>query len=115
MIKVKIGRDTRGVVQEITITGHAGQGPYGHDIVCAAVSALSETLVLGLTRIAPITMDYHLDEGDLSMVFHEDPSEAAQAIIDTFCLGLQDLANTEPKFVQYHEHTINRHRSRGRD
>ncbi|HBQ94181.1 MAG: ribosomal-processing cysteine protease Prp [Firmicutes bacterium] len=114
MIKAHITRTHAGIIQDITITGHAGQGPYGFDIVCAAVSALSETLVLGLTHVAPVAMDYHLDEGNLTMALKELPSERTEALLETFCLGLRDLALSEPKFVKYDEIVVNRHSPRGR-
>ncbi len=103
MIRARITRNHRGEVQDITVTGHAGKGPYGYDIVCAAVSALAETLVLGLTHVAPVAMDHHLDEGNLTIRLQECPSERTQAVLETFCLGLQDLAHSEPRFVKYGE------------
>ncbi len=33
-------------------TGHAGCGEAGEDIVCSAISALTQTCYLGLTRVA---------------------------------------------------------------
>lgn len=36
---------TRDDVHHLTIRGHAGYGATGHDIVCAAVSILYETLL----------------------------------------------------------------------
>lgn len=37
----------------ITVTGHANTAPYGSDIVCSAVSALTLTLIRGL-RESPV-------------------------------------------------------------
>lgn len=37
----------------LDIRGHAGYAPYGKDIVCAAVSALSQTLAMWLSEYAP--------------------------------------------------------------
>ena len=40
MIKVTVLEDSDRVVRELKLTGHAGYGEEGQDIVCAAVSAL---------------------------------------------------------------------------
>ncbi len=37
----------------LDIRGHAEYAPYGKDIVCAAVSALSQTLAMWLSEYAP--------------------------------------------------------------
>ena len=42
MVEIKIRPDG------LTVDGHAEEGPYGHDIVCAAVSALTFTLEAAL-------------------------------------------------------------------
>ena len=49
MIKVTIDM-SEGI--SIKTTGHANYAPYGEDIVCAGVSAILQTAVLGLENIA---------------------------------------------------------------
>ena len=39
MIKIKGQVDTKGVIRQLELSGHAGAGEYGKDIVCAAVSS----------------------------------------------------------------------------
>jgi uncharacterized protein len=41
MITVKIARDQNLGVHAMTVSGHAQSGPYGYDLVCAAVSAIT--------------------------------------------------------------------------
>jgi hypothetical protein len=41
MITVKIARDQDLGIRTITVSGHAESGPYGYDLVCAAVSAIT--------------------------------------------------------------------------
>ncbi|MDR2343412.1 MAG: ribosomal-processing cysteine protease Prp [Spirochaetaceae bacterium] len=45
MIRLEAVLDRDGVLVEYRAAGHAGAGPKGEDIVCAAVSALSAALV----------------------------------------------------------------------
>ena len=46
MIKVSLTQN------RIHVSGHANTAPYGSDIVCAAVSAITLTLIRGLENIA---------------------------------------------------------------
>ncbi|MDR1256594.1 MAG: ribosomal-processing cysteine protease Prp [Spirochaetaceae bacterium] len=48
MIRLEATLDGAGVLVEYRASGHAGAGPAGADIVCAAVSALSRSLVRAL-------------------------------------------------------------------
>ncbi len=98
-----VSRSHSGAVRKVLVTGHAGQAAYGHDIVCAAASALSETLVIGLTRVTHSAVDYDLTDGVMDLNLTADPSEAARAVLDTVCMGFKDLAESEPDFVRYRE------------
>lgn len=50
MIKIKV--IVKDGETHISIVGHAGYAPAGHDIVCAGVSAVSHAAILGLNAIA---------------------------------------------------------------
>jgi uncharacterized protein YsxB (DUF464 family) len=41
---------TNGDQIRIRVSGHAGAGPHGYDLVCAAVSALTQSLELNAER-----------------------------------------------------------------
>ncbi|AUW93171.1 ribosomal-processing cysteine protease Prp [Sulfobacillus sp. hq2] len=105
MIKIVVERDSQGSVHRLRVTGHAGQAPYGKDIVCAAASALSETLIMGLTRVERTPIEYRLDDGVLDLHITDKLSESSRSILETFCLGFKDLADTAPDFVRYREMT----------
>ncbi|MCH5463208.1 ribosomal-processing cysteine protease Prp [Lactobacillus sp. LC28-10] len=69
MIQVKVNQLT--IPNKITINGHAESGPYGQDIVCAAVSVLYSQLeqYLSDADVADDGKQVHinvrtLDEGD---------------------------------------------------
>ncbi|MBX6350245.1 MAG: ribosomal-processing cysteine protease Prp [Clostridia bacterium] len=58
MIRVLVERDEAGELTLLEVEGHAGFAPRGRDIVCAAVSALVGTAVLGLERVgAPFELE----------------------------------------------------------
>ncbi len=51
MVSIRIQRNSDGQVIGCHLSGHAGYDEHGFDIVCAAVSALTATAMLGLTRL----------------------------------------------------------------
>ncbi|ETJ43451.1 hypothetical protein Q604_UNBC02553G0001, partial [human gut metagenome] len=52
MVSIRIQRNSEDQVIGCHLSGHAGYDEHGFDIVCAAVSALTATAMLGLTQIA---------------------------------------------------------------
>ena len=49
MISVTVTRKDDSI-REITVSGHAGYATHGKDVVCAAVSSIAQTALLGLMR-----------------------------------------------------------------
>lgn len=41
MVKVIVERNDQNEIMSFELSGHANSGPYGYDLVCAAVSAVS--------------------------------------------------------------------------
>lgn len=103
MIRVTLTRDRKGLPRRLTVRGHAGQGRYGEDIVCAAASALVETLAIGLKQVASQPADGLVEEGQAEFTFLSPLSSEAQAIIETISAGLKDLAESEPRFVTWQQ------------
>lgn len=50
MIEIKV--KGKGGYSQITISGHANYAANGKDIVCAGISAINHTMILGLKAIA---------------------------------------------------------------
>ena len=80
----------------MTVEGHAGKGIRGSDPVCAAVSALAQTAVLGIRRIAGIEQDLSVRDGYLHTVFDTadlSPGKkgALKIILDLFCIGIFEI------------------------
>jgi uncharacterized protein YsxB (DUF464 family) len=95
MIKVKIWRDG-GRITACEVTGHAGAGEKGKDIVCAAVSALAETALLGLVRYVGVRLDYKVVRRPAMLAFALEgaPNDKTDAILETMLLGLAEIART---------------------
>jgi len=56
MIMVDVAVDDRGRLKSCRVEGHAGAGPQGGDIVCAAVSILVRTAIRTLSGAEGVTV-----------------------------------------------------------
>jgi hypothetical protein len=101
VIRVRLTRAADGTPTRLEVTGHAGRGAYGEDIVCAAVSALIETLTLGLTHVSVQPPRGAVDPGEADIAFLQPMSPETRAIVETMVMGLKDLARSEPDAVRF--------------
>lgn len=93
MIKVQFTEN------KITITGHAGYAPPGQDIVCAAVSALVETLRLAVDEIPIDTIE--VDEWPISTEIRWGIiGEPEALLIRAFLIGVTAVADAYPRHVK---------------
>lgn len=106
MIAIRLWRDADEKPLRLLVRGHAGQGRYGEDIVCAAASALTETLRLGLTDVLHEAPTGAIEPGHADIIFYQPMSVQVQAVVETIVRGLQDLRDTAPKAVAYTEERV---------
>lgn len=102
MIRVRVERDGQRTTA-LSVSGHAGMAPKGQDVVCAAASALTETLQLALTRMAAAGWRGRVVSGRAVFGFDAGLEAPARAVVDAVVWGLQDLAASYPAFVHYRE------------
>lgn len=77
----------------ITVSGHAQRlpgAPPGHNIICAAVSALTLTLIEGLREVAGLDVNARADPGDTVIEWHGQ-NEISRALVRTYVLGLEGI------------------------
>lgn len=84
MVKVKVRNN------QLSVTGHAGYAAYGQDIVCAAISALTFTLLKGLKDLAEIEIDTMIKSGDVS-AYWQEINDIGKALIDLWFLGICNI------------------------
>lgn len=104
MVKVQIYRNVSGQVLTFQASGHAGGRRRGeYDLVCAAISAVTQTALLGLGEYVGLAdrLDYQLDDdGWIYCRLPEDltPDERVRtdAIIETMIIGLKSI---EKEFI----------------
>lgn len=109
MVRVKVFRETSGRVTGFTASGHAGFATKGSDIVCAAVSVLTQTAVLALPRHAGVTPKVSIDddsgwlECQLPDTLSAIDGERAQVILETMVTGISEVAREYSDFVTLKE------------
>ena len=86
-------------------TGHTGYGEEGEDIVCAAVSAITQTALLGLQKFVP-DIQSRIAEGDepILSVRLKNPCHDSEIILQTMVCGLEDILAGVPQFVRVLHH-----------
>ncbi len=104
MIKVKAKRHPFGGYKSLEISGHANYADYGKDIVCAGVSALAETALLGLKHVVCIDPMVKKQPGyfvlKLPDNLQEEKQKKAAVILETIFLGLKDISESYPSNVR---------------
>ena len=80
--------------------GHASAGPRGGDIVCAAVSVLTDSVFLGLDRHLQRALDWRAESGDIYVRLKESPDELTEAILSTMVLGLLEIQKKYPDKIR---------------
>lgn len=100
MIKVKIFRDKNKNIVGYTVKGHAGYAEPGNDIVCAAISALTQTALISLNEVCGIdeeSIEYTINDkkGYLSVKITQDIDNEkkykANIVLETMYVGIKAL------------------------
>lgn len=75
------------------IKGHSGAGTKGSDVVCAAVSALSWTLIYGIQNVLQYTINFIENEnGALTIEWASTNSREEQILVETILGSLNEIS-----------------------
>ena len=104
MIKIRI-KGSPEHVEGFLIWGHARAGAYGEDIVCAGVSAIATSALMGLAKRMPEGVCYRiLPTGlmycRLSAGLEENEDWVAQIILSTMVQGLEAIKDKHGGFLR---------------
>ena len=105
MTKVTISK-RKDKIFEVECDGHTNYGEKGEDIVCASLSSIVQTAVLGLLMIVMIELDMKRDDeqGYLKFTLPEKLNETqeiqAGAILDTMLCGISDLYESFSDYIE---------------
>lgn len=83
----------------VMVDGHAGYAPIGQDIVCAAVSALTETLIASLEELTENRISVEEGKGFVHLRFRDEPDHEAVVLMDAFQIGMDGIAALYPEYV----------------
>jgi hypothetical protein len=102
VVRVILAR-TQGEPDHLMVNGHADAGPYGADLVCAAVSALVETWRLGIEQGHAGTARCRVEVGRAEFWWDAVGPSSADAVAKTMTAGFRDLAKSHRQFLRFEE------------
>lgn len=89
----------------VECSGHCEYAEEGEDIVCAALSSVVQTAVLGIMRVVGVNIGYEVDEKDgylkaiLPKRISEQELHDADIIFKTAYLGVSDLYENYSDYI----------------
>ena len=93
MIAVSVRKDG------IEINGHAGYAEIGKDIVCAGVTALTQTLIRSMQGLTRDKVEYEVSPGRADIQYG-NLSEEGKLLVDSFFIGICLIADEFPEYVR---------------
>ena len=83
----------------IEIHGHAGYAETGKDIVCAGMTALTQTLVRSMQGLTRDEVEYEVSPGRVD-IYYGNLSEEGKLLVDSFFIGVCSIADEFPEYVR---------------
>ena len=84
-----------GSVVDVVCKGHTGFGEEGEDILCAGISTLVQSTLLGLLQVVGINVKYKTGEGSLRFTLPDNLSSSqrhdADVLLNTMLVALEDF------------------------
>ncbi len=107
MIRVNIYRHHK-YITAFELSGHADSGPYGYDLVCAAVSAVSFGSVNAVMKLCHTDLD--IDQGaeggylrvEIPSSLNAQMKEKASLLLEGMVISLETIERDYGKFIKIH-------------
>ena len=104
MVTVTVFQE-QGSVVGFRLSGHADHGAYGEDIVCAGISAITETALLGITDVLKLDAAIARESGhvrcELSRETPPEEREKAAIVFNTMIAGFKSIQQAYPKSLKF--------------
>ncbi|AKP66726.1 ribosomal-processing cysteine protease Prp [Companilactobacillus ginsenosidimutans] len=103
MIRASFHRNSDARIDSFLILGHADSGPYGQDLVCAAVSAVTIGTINNLEKLTKIQPQIVLDEvngGHLGCRVTQAVSHDTALLLDNLFEILKDIEGSYPDNIK---------------
>jgi len=97
------------IIHGFECSGHTGYSHHGSDIVCSALSSITQSCVLGLKSVIGINLNIkRIDEEgylliELPKKLDADKLAKSQILLKTLYLSIQDLQQGYSKFIKLEE------------
>lgn len=103
MTRVEISKKGGHIVR-VYADGHTGYGVEGEDIVCASLSSIIQTALIGLMRVAGIQPEYVIEEQNATLEIKlpslsDEDRHNADMILETMLCGIADLYEGYSDFI----------------
>ena len=98
MTTVKFFKD-KNIYTGFECFGHTGFSDAGTDILCSAISALTQSTYLGISKVLNLKCDMEKYDGYFKVIVLEDPLKA-QDLFKTLKLALEDIKLGNEKYIQ---------------
>lgn len=102
MIKVKIKNEGE-VVKQFEISGHAESGPYGQDLVCAAVSGITFGALNALDTHFSKEVDLQVLENNIVIKNNNIENQFLQIMLELLKIQLSTIQNQYNQFIEIME------------
>lgn len=109
MVKVEVVRNQDNTISTFEMSGHAESGPYGQDIVCAGVSAVSIGTVNAIDTLCNVQLEVEQkDNGGFLRCtvptgLDMQTYEKVQLLLEAMVVSLNSIAEAYDKYIKIRE------------
>ena len=102
MISVTYFKDSADQFIGFEVSGHAGAGEYGHDIVCATVSVLVINMINSVEEFTDDDFICDADEssGLIKLMFQSELSNESKLLLDSMMLGIEGIWQDNEEYIE---------------
>ncbi|MEW6679934.1 MAG: ribosomal-processing cysteine protease Prp [bacterium] len=100
MIRIKLLRNKEKKIISFSCSGHSFYKKRGEDIICAGVSAILQTALLGLSEYLNLKLDVKKKDGFLEVKLCSPPPKEALSILETMRLGIYGICEKYPGYIK---------------
>lgn len=88
------------LVRAFDISGHAGYGEEGFDIICSAVSSAVYMTVNALTDVIFVHPQLSIEDGETNVTLSQEDAEKGRVLTSSLYLHLKELEKDYPEFIK---------------
>ena len=104
MITIKVKRNVNNEIISFSLNGHAGYDVEGKDIVCAAVSAVTNMALIGLSEKLKLKLKFEKNDGgylkvELPEDINSDDMIVAQFLLESLVTEYLDIESNYGKYI----------------